>query len=126
MFDRLERMTDAELIYMRNIWEQGDTRERELAWQRVKAIVRTRHLEDVLDAGRNRIGGWVNNNPVYGIVGAATLPSNPSGLDAASVRQQALPPMLDAVAAAVAADDLTAEEEALLTEPLRAIARRAS
>jgi hypothetical protein len=43
-------------------------------------------------------------------------------MDPGSIRKAAIPPMLDAIAATIAADGLSPNEQTLLLEPLAALA----
>jgi hypothetical protein len=45
-----------------------------------------------------------------------------SGMDPGSIRKAAIPPMLDAIAATIAADGLSPDEQVLLLEPLTNLA----
>jgi hypothetical protein len=122
LFDRISRLTDSELMVLRSAWEEGDEAERGIAWRSVKRVVQSREREGLLDDARDRLAAWVNN---YLTATAAEygnfLISAGSGMDAATVRREALPPLLDAVAATVAADGLTGDEQAILLGPLESL-----
>lgn len=122
LFDRFERMTDAEFMLLRTVWEEAEPTSRQGAWASVKATVKERSREDMLDDARNRIAAWVNNYPPRGTFPDAQGQVSFSGMDQAAVRQAAIPPMLDAVAATIAADGLSADEQILLLEPVTALA----
>ncbi|MEP7378445.1 MAG: hypothetical protein ABI725_02685 [Chloroflexota bacterium] len=123
LFDRFERMPDAELIMLRSVWETEDPTAREEAWTMVKAALRTNRRDKLLDDARNRIASWVNNYPPRGTFPDATGQMSLSGLDQASVRKAAIPPMLDAVAATIADDSLSQDERWVLLKPIEALAR---
>jgi hypothetical protein len=121
LFDRFERMTDAEFLIMRSAWDEQDQRAREDAWTMVKVALRTTKRDALLDDARHRIASWVNN---YGYrlafpdtQGQASL----SGMDQGSVRKQAFPPMLDAIAATIVADGLDQDERHVLLKPYQAV-----
>jgi len=122
LFDRFERMTDTELMMLRAAWDDTNAEDRELAWQHVKYEVEVSSRQAMLDDSRHRVSSWINNSPLVGIVGMATLPSNPSGMDQATVRQAAMPPMLDALAATIVSDTLDPHDAAILFDPLVTVA----
>ena len=123
LFDRFERMADAEFVLLRTVWEEVDPTTRQEAWAAVKAAVKTQRREGLLDDARNRIASWVNNYPPRGTFPDATGSMSLSGLDQASVRQAAIPPMLDSIAATIAGDRLSESDRDALLEPVAALMR---
>ena len=121
LFDRFGRMPDAELIMLRSVWETEDATAREEAWTMVKAALRTTKRDRMLDDARDRIAAWVNNYPPRGTFPDATDQMSLSGMDQASIRKQALPPMLDAVAATIADDGLDQDQRWVLLKPYEAL-----
>jgi hypothetical protein len=122
LFARFEHMNDPELVMLRAVWEAEDPTEREQAWVHVKEIVRARGLDDHMEDARARLRAWINNDPFIGITGGSLMPGYASGLKPGTVRHNCLPPMLDAIAATIAADDLTADEATVLLEPVTSLA----
>jgi hypothetical protein len=126
LFDRFERMTDAELMILRSVWDAQLPSAREEAWTMVKVALRQHRRDGLLTDARNRIAAWVNNYSYRlafpDTLGAASL----SGMDQGSIRKAAIPPMLDAIAATIAADGLSPSEQTLLLEPLAALAPHTS
>jgi hypothetical protein len=122
LFDRFERMTDAELMLLRSVWEEQDPSTREQAWTLVKATLRGSRTQSMLDRARDRVAAWLNNYPAPMAMGDVPAMLNGSGMDPGSIRRAALPPMLDAIAATIAADGLSPDEQTLLLEPLAALA----
>ena len=123
LFDRFERMTDAELIMLRSFWEGLEPTARQEAWTIVKAALRTHRLDGMLKDARDRIAAWVNNYPPRGTFPDATGQMSLSGMDQASVRQAAIPPMLDAIAATIAGDELSQQERDALSAPVAQVLR---
>jgi hypothetical protein len=124
LFDRISRMTDTELVMLRSVWEEEDSAAREEAWQQVKAVVRAHRRQAMLDDARSELAVVLTGEvPPVGVVGVATFPSNPAGLARSAVRTAAMPPLLDAIAATIAADGLDGEQETLLLEPVSRLAR---
>jgi hypothetical protein len=123
LFDRFERMTDAEFMMLRSVWEAEDPRAREAAWTMVKVALRSTRRDRLLDDARNRIASWVNNYPPRGTFPDATGQMSLSGLDQASVRKAAIPPMLDAVAATLADNGLNQDDRWVLLKPIEALGR---
>jgi hypothetical protein len=123
LFDRFERMTDAAFLMLRSEWEGGDATAREEAWTMVKAGLKTNRRDSMLDDARNRIAAWVNNYAPATAVGwhAGQANFTGSGMDAASIRKAAIPPMLDAIAATIAADSLDQDQRWALLKPYDAI-----
>ena len=122
LFDRFERMTDAEFALLRSVWEEQDGSAREAAWKTVKATLRTRHGDSMLNDARDRIAAWVNNYPAAMVIGDVPASFQGSGMDFGSIRKAAIPPMLDAIAATIASDRLSAAELTLLMEPISTLA----
>ena len=121
LFDRFERMPDAELIMLRSVWEGEDATAREEAWTMVKVALRRTKRDRMLDDARDRIAAWVNNYPPRGTFPDATGTMSLSGMDQASIRKQAFPPMLDAVAATIADDGLDQDQRWVLLKPYEAL-----
>jgi hypothetical protein len=122
LFDRFGHMTDAELVMLRSVWEELDPTTRQEAWAMVKVALRQKGRDGMLNDARDRIAAWVNNYPPRGTFPDATGQMSLSGLDQASVRQAAIPPMLDAVAATIAGDGLSQPDRDTLLEPVAALA----
>lgn len=123
LFDRFERMTDAEFMLLRTVWDQQDATARQEAWTMVKVALRGHRREKMLDSARDRIAAWVNNYsaPIaWGDVQATLIGS---GMDPASIRKAAIPPMLDAIAATITQDELSQDDRWVMTKPLEALAR---
>ena len=123
LFDRFERMPDAELLMLRSVWEGEDATAREEAWTMVKVALRTHRRDRMLKDARDRIAACVNNYPPRGTFPDATGQMSLSGMDQASVRKAAIPPMLDAIAATIAGDDLSPDDRWALLKPVEALAR---
>ena len=115
-------MTDAELMLLRAAWEEQDGSARGDAWDTVKAAISQHRLQGLLDDARNRLSSWVNNYPAAMVMGDVPATLSGSGMDPGSIRKAAIPPMLDAIAATIAADWLSPAEQTVLLEPLGAIA----
>jgi hypothetical protein len=122
LLDRVARLSDTDLMVLRSIWDEADAVERKEAWKSVKRVVNGRDRQELLERGQSRLSAWVNNYLSAAAVEYGNFLINPrSGMDAATVRRAALPPLLDAVAATVAADGLTGEERRVLLEPLASL-----
>lgn len=118
LFARFERMSDAELMMLRTVWDDQDSTARVSAWTMVKVTLRHRKREGMLKDARDRIAAWVNNYSYRGAFPDTLGPLAVSGMDQGSLRMAAIPPMLDAVAATISADDLDAQHQTTLLEPL--------
>lgn len=124
LFERISRLADSELMVLRSAWEEADAQPRQQAWQSVKQLVETHGRAGLLDEARGRLSAWVNNYLTATAVEYGNfLISAGSGMDAATVRRQALPPLLDAVAATVVSDRLPPQERLTLLEPLASVER---
>ena len=123
LFDRFERMTDAEFIMLRAVWAEQDPAARQEAWSMVKAALRTQHRAAMLDDARNRIAAWVNNHPPAISQGDVPVGFSRSGMDANTVREEAIPPMLDAIAATIAADGLDQDQRWALLKPVASVSQ---
>lgn len=122
LFDRFERMTDTELMLLRSVWDEQDGSARELAWTMVKATIRGSRTQALLDQARDRMGAWVNNYPAAMVIGDVPATLSGSGMDPGSIRKAAIPPMLDAIAATIAADGLSPHDQTLLLEAVESLA----
>ena len=122
LFDHFERMSDAEFMVLRSAWDAGDPDARQEAWTVVKVALKDTNRDALLDDARNRIASWVNNYPAQMAVGDVPAVIMGSGMDPGTVRRQAIPPMLDAIAATICADGLDQDERHTLLEPYQAIA----
>ena len=123
LFDQFGRMTDAELVMLRSVWEELDPTTRQEAWAMVKVGLRQSGRDGMLNDARDRIAAWVNNYPPRGTFPDATGQMSLSGLDQASVREAAIPPMLDAIAATIGGDGLSDADRDALLEPVAALTR---
>jgi len=121
LFDRFERMGDAEFLTLRSVWEGEDAIARQDAWTMVKVALHDSGRNRMLDDARNRIAAWVNNYS-YRLASPDTMGfNNVSGMDAGSIRKAAIPPMLDTVAATIAADGLDQDQRWALLKPFEAL-----
>ena len=109
LFDRFERMTDAELMLLRSVWEEQDGSAREQAWTMVKATLRHWQTQGLLDQARDRVASWVNNYPAPMVIGDVPAIVTGSGMDPGSIRK-------------AAADGLSAHELTVLLEPVSRLA----
>jgi hypothetical protein len=126
LFDRISRLSDAELRLLRLSWNEGDAQRRAQIWKKARSVARKRDREDLLEDARSRLAAWVNNYLSATSVEYGTfLTGAGSGMDPTAVRADVLPPVMDAVAAIVAADGLEPEERELLYEPISRARRRA-
>ncbi len=89
----------------------------------VKVALDQGNRASLLDDARNRIASWVNNYSTPMAMGDVPLNFTGSGMDPNSIRRAAIPPMLDAIAATIAADGLSAEDQAPLLEPVTVMAK---
>ena len=122
MFDHVQRMSDAELVMLRVVWDGEDETARTLAWRQVKAVARSEHREDLLGEANSRLAAWVNNYLTATAVEYGNFLINAgSGMDAGELRRRALPPLMDAVAAIVGAGELDADQKDALLEPFNSV-----
>jgi hypothetical protein len=120
LFARVMRMPNEDLAVLRGTWNDADERLRTDAWRNVKLALDLRDRTDILETTRARMAAWAFGQRGGFEVNYGTLMgANP--MDGADIRREALPPLLDAVAAIIAADSLTADDRRVLLEPLDAI-----
>ncbi len=123
LLDRIWRMSDDDLVLVRAVWNVSDERIRADAWRAVKRVVKARDRGDLLDSTRTRLAAWVGGQRAgLGIQYGTTLMSPGSVVESFGVRRDALPPLLDAVAATLAADGLEADDRDDLLEPISQVA----
>ena len=123
LFDRFEHMSDAEFMMLRTAWDAGDATARQDAWTMVKVGLRSTKRERLLDDARNRIASWVNNYSAPMAMGDVPMNFSGSGMQPGAIRRAAIPPMLDAIAATIVADDLDQDARWALLKPYEAIKR---
>ena len=121
VFDRFERMSDAEFMLLRTVWEEQDPGARQDAWASVKVTVKQRGRESLLNNARDRIASWVNNYSSPMAMGDVPMSFVGSGMDPGSIRRAAIPPMLDAIAATIVADGLDQDARWALLKPYESI-----
>jgi hypothetical protein len=123
LFDRFERMTDAEFMLLSTVWEEQDQAARQDAWTMVKVALRATKRDNLIADARNRIASWVNNYTAQMAIGE--VPGNfiSSGMDPGSIRRAAIPAMLDAIAATITHDELSQDDRWVLSKPIDALAR---
>ena len=74
LFDRMARMTDTELVMLRSIWEEQDSTAREEAWRQVKAVVKARRRQAMLDDARSELAVVLTGEvPPIGVVGLSLI-----------------------------------------------------
>lgn len=119
LFDKVARLRDVELRLLRLAWNEGDAQLRAGIWQKARSVATERQREDLLENARARLAAWVNNYLTATSVEYGTfLTGADSGMDLIAARADAAAPVLDAVAAIVAADGLEPAERDLLYEPV--------
>ena len=122
LFDGVFRLSDAELRMVRVIWEAEDQQARERTFQKANATIGRKDRRAVLDDAQSTIRRWIGSyltatTAEYG----AFLTGAQGGMDAGEVRRGVIPPLMDAVVAIIAADDLDADERELLLDPVTQI-----
>jgi hypothetical protein len=122
LFDRMLRLSDAELRLIALSWAEANGDDRGLAWDSVRAILDEQGRTDMMDDVRSTLSRWVNSYLTATTVEYGTFLTNPgSGMASADVRREALPPLLDAAAAIVTGDRLERGEAELLLRPVDSI-----
>jgi hypothetical protein len=121
VFQALIRMSDTDLIAMSGFWTGGDADMRKQAWLKVRDVPRDDPREKELGEARDQLARWVND------VGVSWYGANersivvPSGADQGNLRRNAVPAILDALAASLFADLLDDDERDELLEPFRQV-----
>ncbi len=124
LFERVARMPDSELLMLRSAWEDGDAGARQRAWRSVKQVTASRERQRLLDDARDRLTAWVNNYLTATAIEYGNFVINAgSGMDAGTVRREALPPLLDAIAGTVGADLLSDDDRSALLGPMASLER---
>jgi hypothetical protein len=125
MLNSVARLNDAELVMLRARWEADDPERREIAWGMAKAAIRRTKREGILEAARTTIVEWLNDfrpAPFNRFMGSSLV-----GIDSVSVgntNSRAVPPVLDAVVALVAADGLGESDRRVLMDPVEHVTSR--
>jgi hypothetical protein len=119
IFEALDKLNDPDLVALSGVWMGGDADLRRQAWAKISAVPRDDDRAMALAHSRDRLAGWVND---LGITWAGAYERSivvPQGADQGNLRRNAVPAILDAVAATLFADLLRAEEREELLEPFR-------
>jgi hypothetical protein len=116
---RVGRMPDEDLALLRSAWNGGDAQARAVAWQKAKRAIEARGRDDLMNETRERLAGWAHGQRLGFALEYGNLMADPrSMLAGPELRRDALPPLLDAIAAIVASGGLDADDTAVLLEPL--------
>jgi hypothetical protein len=123
VFRAARRLENAELVVMRAVWEDADTALRQRAIEAAKARIRRTERTDLVDGARSEIQTWIQQSlsQTESALGSGSAEVH-LGYDVASVRRNAVPPLLDALMAVIAADGLADSQRATLLKPLRHVA----
>ena len=119
LFSALERLTDSDLVALSGVWMGGDAELRRQAWSKIGSTPRDDDRAKQLEHSRDRLAGWVND---LGITWAGAYERSivvPTGADQGNLRRNAVPAILDAVAATLFDDLLAPDEREELLEPMR-------
>lgn len=123
LFDKLFHMSDAELRLVRLGWEEADAAERAAIWDRMRPVVGRGDGAEMMEATRSTLSKWVNSYLSATAIEYGNFLINPgSGMNPTEVRRGAIPPMLDAAAAVIAAGVLDPDDQELLLEPINSVA----
>jgi hypothetical protein len=120
----LQGLSDTELMLLRSYWEHGDGAARQLAWKSAKSAISAAGRDDILDDARARVATWLNNYDSAYWVGQGSIGGG-EGMQPGTVRQAAVPPLLDAIVAAVAGDLISETEFDVLSAPMIRLVARA-
>lgn len=121
VFLALGRMGEGDLIELRAQWEGGDVATRERAWSKVHAMLRHDPRSRDLDEARDRLATWATGSGISWGGAFTRLPMIPGGLDVTVMRRDAVPPLVDAIAAMLMEDALNDDERETLLMPLRSV-----
>ena len=117
LFDVLQRLGDADLLMLRSYWDNVDQSAREQAWIAASRAIAAARRESLLDDARSSLATWVNNyEAAYGVLGGGS--GGTEGIAPGTVRQAAIPPILDAVVATIADDGISDDEVLTLCQPM--------
>ena len=115
-----QTLGDADLLMLRSRWEAGDSVARERAWRAARTAVSSAHRGKVFDDAKHRLATWVNNyDAAYGVFGGSA--GGTEGVAPATVRQAAIPPLLDAVIGTIARDHISEDDYYALGDPLMSL-----
>jgi hypothetical protein len=123
LFGQVTRVPNSQLVFVRAMWNLADESARAEAWRNVNRVVETHHRQELLEETRSKLAMWVNGDTRgWGLhYGNSLMPSYTELVDAVNVRRDALPPLLDAAAAIIAADGLSSEDRETLLAPINAL-----
>ena len=114
VLDTLDGLDEADMLALKALWDDQSGAMRERAWRHAKSIIERRGLDDSLYWAREAVAAWAGaaRTDFSGIEGLLGRPGTQ-----VCGRQVAVPAVLDAVAAILARDELSADEEATLSTP---------
>jgi hypothetical protein len=112
-------MRESDLVALNGVWMGGDAELRKEAWLKVRSVRSDDPRARSLEQSRDRLAGWVND---LGITWAGAYERSivvPTGVDQGNLRRNAVPAILDAIAATLFGDMLSADEHEELLAPLK-------
>lgn len=120
LFDRVGRLDEHALRHVRATWDAQSSSDRVAIWERVTTLLNSRDREHAMDDARSRIAESINN-PGSGLPAWIAGARGHQDIEPLHAQQAIAPAVLDAIAAIVVGDSLTADEKAFLTAPLRQV-----
>ena len=125
LFDRLFRMSDAELRILRLAWEDESQEERARAWASARPLLDDPARAELLERARSALATWVNSYLSATAIEYGSFLINPgSGMNPSEVRRGAIPPVMDAAVAIIAGDELEPSEREVLLAPVSELVDR--
>jgi len=121
VFTAAARLNNPELTMLYAIWATGDAQRRDLLWAVGKARIRRTKRGGLMAAARSQLAEWTNAGQISVAAGSAVGIDLQHGGDTGTIRRQAMPALLDAALAVVAADGLSDCDRAFLMQPLRSV-----
>jgi hypothetical protein len=119
LFATLETLTEADLVALSGVWMGGDADLRREAWAQVGSVARDDPRAQALERARDRLASWVND---LGITWAGAYEKSivvPTGADQGNLRRNAVPAILDGIAATLFDELLTTDQQDELLAPWR-------
>ena len=121
LFDRVMAMNDTDLRLLRSAWDTADSGARIAAWRKVRAVIEASSRDDLMADARATLARWADQLSAAPFEFGPFMTKPPTGMEPTGVRREAIPPVMDALAAVVAADGLDPEERELLMGPVDSV-----
>jgi hypothetical protein len=110
ILNRLPLISGPQARMMHALWESGDARIRQRAWQRGKQALRAQRAEPLYESANNAVSRWIRDHATGNLGQPYEVYGSFSDQNRLETRIAAAPPILDAILGTLVADVFPADE----------------